>query len=63
MYGSNSLDVHMPLEIPNFWVSTNEYIIGLLSMRQGNNVARLNTRTLESLWGSRLVGLEYGYAI
>ena len=30
MYGSNSLDVHMPMEIPNFWVSSTEYYLGLL---------------------------------
>ena len=34
---------------PNFWVSSAEYCIGLLSLGRGHNIARLNTRAPWSL--------------
>ena len=37
------------LKSPNFWVSSAEYYIGLLSLGQGHNVARLDTRAPGSL--------------
>ena len=37
------------LKTPNFWVSSAEYYIGLLSLGRGHNVARLDTRAPGSL--------------
>ena len=44
------------LKSPNFWLSSAEYCIGLLSLGQGHNVARLDTRPPASL--RRAVRLE-----
>ena len=37
------------LKSPNFWVSSAEYYIGLLSLGWGHNIVRLDTRVLGSL--------------
>ena len=37
------------LNSPNFWVSSAEYYIGLLSLGQGHNIARVDTRPLGSV--------------
>ena len=46
------IDVYMQwpmLKSPNFWVSSSEYCVGLLSLGWGHYIARLNTRALGSL--------------
>ena len=49
LYGCSHAMQWLLLKSANFWVSSAEYYIGLLSLGQGHNVARLDTHALGSL--------------